>query len=383
MLHFSTAEFARRRSALAAEMARRNLEAMLLFAPESQYWLTGHDSFGYCFFQCLVVHPGGMHLLTRSADLRQAQLTSNIPDIRIWADAEDADPALDLRALLAEIGVLHGRVGIETATHGLTARNWIQLEQALRGTRLVEASDIVPGLRLVKSAEEIACIRVAAEIADAAWAAALPLIRGGGSEAEILAALQGEIFRRGGDYPANPVVIGSGDHALLCRYHSGRRVLAGRDQITLEWAGVWRHYHAALMRTVLVGTADARHLALHAAAAEALAACEAALKPGATTGEVFAEHARVLDSHGLSAHRLNACGYALGARFAPSWMEPQMFIPGGRVRIAPGQVWFLHMILMDSDSGAAMCLGRSSLVGENGAEPLSALPLDLEIRPAG
>ncbi|MEM1346273.1 MAG: aminopeptidase P family protein, partial [Pseudomonadota bacterium] len=89
--------------------------------------------------------------------------------------------------------------------------------------------------------------------------------------------------------------------------------------------------------------------------------------------------AETLDAHGLSAHRLNACGYALGARFAPSWMEDAMFYEGAPTVIAPGMVFFLHMILMDSDTGAAMSLGRTSLVGETGAEPLSQMPLSLVV----
>jgi Xaa-Pro dipeptidase len=52
---------------------------MLLFAQESMYWLTGYDTFGYCFFQTLVVKAdGSMVLFTRSADLRQAKHTSII-----------------------------------------------------------------------------------------------------------------------------------------------------------------------------------------------------------------------------------------------------------------------------------------------------------------
>ncbi|MEL6793114.1 MAG: aminopeptidase P family protein, partial [Pseudomonadota bacterium] len=45
-----------------------------------------------------------------------------------------------------------------------------------------------------------------------------------------------------------------------------------------------------------------------------------------------------------------------------------------------GMVFFLHMILMDSDTGAAMTLGRTSLVTETGSEPLSALSLELPRR---
>jgi Xaa-Pro dipeptidase len=380
MLHFAPDEFARRSARLEAAMAARGLDGMLLFAPESQYWLTGYDSFGYCFFQCLVIGGAEPVLLTRSADLRQAQLTSTLDDIRIWVDRAGASPAGDLAALLRDLGLSGKRLGIETDTHGLTAANGQRLAAALDGVAtLVEASDLIPALRMVKSAAEIACVRRAAALSDAALDAALAEIRPGADEAAILAALQGAVFAGGGDYPANPAIIGSGDRALLCRYAAGRRILSAQDQITLEWSGVWRHYHAPMMATVPVGRIDPRQRAMHAAATEALLAAEAALKPGNPMGAVFDAHARVLDRAGLAHARLNACGYAVGARFAPSWMEPAMFVAGNPTVIEPGMTFFLHMILMDSTTGLAMCPGRSALVTETGAEPLSRHGLTLHI----
>src|SRR3954449_706867 len=96
-LHFSTTEFARRKTALLAAMAEAKLDGILLFQQESMYWLTGYDTFGFCFFQSLVVRADGrMALLTRSADLRQAQHTSILADIRVWTDRSDASPAQQL-----------------------------------------------------------------------------------------------------------------------------------------------------------------------------------------------------------------------------------------------------------------------------------------------
>src|SRR5829696_518118 len=98
MLHFTTDEFAERLRKLLAGMAERRLDAMLLFAQESMYWLTGYDTFGFCFFQSLVVRADGrMALLTRSADLRQARQTSIIDNIVLWTDRDGANPAIDLR----------------------------------------------------------------------------------------------------------------------------------------------------------------------------------------------------------------------------------------------------------------------------------------------
>ena len=71
-LHFDSEEYANRLQRLTARMREQKLDAMLLFAQESMYWLTGYDTFGYFFFQTLVVKASGeMVLLTRSADLRQ------------------------------------------------------------------------------------------------------------------------------------------------------------------------------------------------------------------------------------------------------------------------------------------------------------------------
>ncbi|MEP3439649.1 MAG: Xaa-Pro peptidase family protein [Hoeflea sp.] len=380
-LHFEREEYAARLNRLTASMRAEQLDAMLLFAQESMYWLTGYDTFGFCFFQCLVVKAdGSMTLLTRSADLRQARQTSNIERIVVWTDRTNADPALDLKNLLSDLDLLGERIGVEYDTHGLTGANCRKLDNQLHSfAELVDASYLVSHLRLIKSPAEVAYARRAAELADEALDAALPLIKAGADEADILAAMQGAVFSGGGDYPANEFIIGSDQDALLCRYKSGRRKLAENDQLTLEWAGAFAHYHAAMMRTVIIGEPKPRHVELYEACREALDAITAILKPGTTFGEVFDAHADVMDARGLTRHRLNACGYSLGARFTPSWMEHQMFLAGSPIVIEPDMTLFVHMIIMDSEAGAAMTLGQTYLTTSDAPESLSAKSLDLII----
>lgn len=381
-LHFSPSEFQRRLNALQAAMALAKVDALFLFQQESMYWLTGYDTFGFCFFQSLVVTvEGRVTLLTRSADLRQARHTSNIKDIRIWKDGADAAPARDLKALAADLGLQHKRIGVEYESYGLVASNGFKLNAAFSGfADLVDASSLVNRLRAVKSPEEIAHVRKAAQLSDAADAAAIAVLAAGVDEGTVLAAQHNAIFAAGGDYPANEFIIGSGRDALLCRYKAGRRKLDANDQITLEFAGTWRHYHAAAMRTHVVGKPHDLHRRYHGVAVEALAACEEALQPGKTAGDVFAAHARVFDANGLSSHRLNACGYSLGAKFTPSWMDWPMFYENNPWVLEPGMVMFAHMILMDSASETAMCLGRTYLVTEGKAEALNLPDLGLIIR---
>ncbi|MET3661012.1 M24 family metallopeptidase [Aquamicrobium ahrensii] len=381
-LHFERSEFDARRDRLMIEMAERKLDALLLFAQESMYWLTGHDTFGFCFFQCLVVRAdGSMTLLTRSADLRQARHTSIIDNIVLWTDREGANPAIDLRNLLNEMDLLGARIGVEYDTHGLTALNGRRLDEQLQTFgQISDASGIVGRLRLFKSPAEIVKVEKAAALTDDALDAALPLIRQGGDEAAILAAMQGTILAGGGDYPANEFIVGSGPDALLCRYKAGRRKLNKNDQLTLEWAGVFHHYHAPMMRTVLTGKVSRRHQELYDAALAALLAVEKVLTPDNTFGDVFDAHARAMEAHGLTKHRLNACGYSVGARFSPSWMDMPMFYQGNPEPIAPNMTLFAHMIIMDSETETAMTLGRTYLTTESQARPLSRHDLDLIVK---
>jgi Xaa-Pro dipeptidase len=132
-----------------------------------------------------------------------------------------------------------------------------------------------------------------------------------------------------------------------------------------------------MMRTVIVGEASMRHKELYKACFETIEAIEEVLRPGHTFGDVFDTHAKILDERGLSRHRLNACGYSLGARFSPSWMEHQMFHFGNAQEILPDMTLFVHMIIMDSDSGAAMTLGQTYLTTDGAPQSLSRHDLSL------
>ncbi|MEM7651899.1 MAG: Xaa-Pro peptidase family protein [Pseudomonadota bacterium] len=378
-IHFTEDELARRRSEACRMMENRGVHGLLMFRQESMYYLTGYDTFGYVHFQALYLGAdGAMTLLTRAPDRLQAKQTSVIENIRIWIDREGATPGDDLRELMADHGCKGQKIGIELEAYGLTARKGKMVEAALDGfCTLEDASDLVSRLRLVKSPAELAYVRRASELVDAAYDEAVALARPGAFEGDIIAAMQSAIYRGGGDDPANEHIIGSGPQALLCRYQTGRRTLEADDQLTLEFAGVYRHYHSCLMRTFKIGTPPSPAMVdMHKAATDSLVAAEAALKPGSPIGEVFDAHASVLDEAGYKHARMNACGYSLGTTFAPNWMDWPMFYHGNPVIAEPGMVFFIHIIIFDEDKGLAMTHGRTSEVTETGSTPLSKSSLE-------
>ena len=378
-LHFERSEYQDRRQQLIELLKQKKLDGILIFRQESMYYLTGYDTFGYCFFQCLYLSCDGSYaLLTRAPDRLQAQITSTIEDIRVWVDQAGHNPVDDLVKMLDDYGCGSKRLGIELHAYGLTAHLWNSLRPTLSDyCTLEDVSDLVNQQRVIKSPAEIEYVERAAELADDALDEAIRVTAPGVFDGEILAAMHGAIYRGGGDDPANEFILGSGENALLCRYQSARRHLSERDQLTLEFAGVYHHYHAAMMRTVVIGEPNARQVAMHRACVEAQEACEFVIKPGATVGEVFDTHAEVMDAHGFKNMRMNACGYSLGTTYAPTWMDWPMFYTGNPVVIESNMVYFVHMILFDSDQSLAMTLGETVRVTENGCQKLSRHSLDM------
>ena len=380
-LHFTEDELTDRRNKVAAEMQSRGLDALLIFRQESMYYLTGYDTTGYSQFQCLYMSAGGtLILLTRSADLRQAHLTSVIEDVRIWVDSTDSNPGLDLRQILEEQGCRGGNLGVELEAWCLTGRRWEFVKAGLDGFCTHEdASTLVSQMRIIKSPAELEYVRRAAALADEALVEAHSLATPGRPEQEILAAMESAIFRGGGDYPASRFIIGSGAQALNVRNFTGYADLGNNDQLQLEFGGTFRHYHSCLMRTILTGKPDPRHLSMHSAAVEALEACKEACRPGATFGGIFDAHAKALDGAGFGEHKLNACGYSLGALYPPTWMDWPMIYSGNPVVVEPNMVIFMHMILLDWDRHLAMAFGDTVVVTPTGSETLTKMGTGLTV----
>ncbi len=378
-LHFSAEEFKNRKDKVIKLLKQEKLDALLMFRQESMYWLTGYDTFGYVFFQALVLDKkGNIILLTRAPDLRQAKNTSNINDVRIWVDKNGSNPTEDLKIILDELNLKGKNIGVEYEAYGLTGRNALRVNKSLENYCSIEdASELVTKLRVIKSNEEINYVKKAANLADQALSEVWKHAKAGVSESKILAEMNKVIFEGGGDYPANEFIIGSGKNALLCRYQAEKQILNSRDQLTIEWAGTYKHYHSAMFRTIPIGKADPKHYKMHEACIEALNNCEEKLKPGNKIGEVFDIHAKTFDELGFKNSRMNACGYSLGATFSPNWMDWPMLYTGNPYIIQSGNVFFMHMILMDSENGLAMNLGETYLVTENGNIRLGNQKMDL------
>lgn len=375
-LHFTREEFAARQRAVCAAMAAEGLDGLLIFKQESMYYLTGYDTSGYTMFQGLWMGADGrMALLTRSADRLQSRITSVLDDIRIWTDREWANPGHDLRDMIADYGARGKRVGVEYHAYGLTAQRGKMVDAALEGfCTLVDGSDVVRLLRLVKSPAELEFHRKAGALCDQAWEIANTQTVPGAFLGDVYGEMLRVIMAGDGDPSASRWPMGAGENALMVRYHTGKEAVGPQDQVQHEFAAAYRHYHACAMSVAVTGTARQEHQTMFAACQEALSACQAELRPGRTVGDIYAAHSRSLDAAGFGHAALAACGYTLGISYPPTWMDWPMIWEGNPQVLAEGMVFFIHIILLDDCTGLTQALGETAIVGAQGCERITHAP---------
>ena len=383
-VHFSLDEFADRQARVRAELAGRGLDGLLVSQIEDQYWLCGLDTDGYVIFHAMFIGlEGQLTHVTRTADLASIDYSSICKDVRVWEDAAGNPKSRAIKDMLASHGMQGKRIGIQLDSFGLLPELHAELRASLDGwCELVDASDVIRLLRLVKSPRELEYHRRAGEVLDQACQAAIEATQAGAEESAVMSRVYQLIWEAGADIPANRLPMGHGEKAMNVRYGTGRGRIEENDQVTFELGCAWRHYHVADMFTVLTGPhVDPRHLRMHAACVEALAQVQENLRPGRTFGEIYEVHRAALARHGYEKAALKACGYTMGATFPPTWMEMPMIYRDNPQVIAKDMVLFTHMVLSDFDTGLTMSLGETSIVTEGAPEVITHVPREPIVRP--
>lgn len=379
-IHFSREEFAQRQQKVREALAEKGLDGMLLFKIEDMYWLCGLDTDGFCIFHSMFIGVNGeLTHVSRKADLANVKYSSVCEDIRIWVDSPDNPPANAIRDMLKSHGMQGKRIGVQYDTYGLTAQAYRQLVTALDGVcEMVDASDLIRLMRVVKSPRELEYIRKAGEICDVVMEKGIEMTIAGAYEGDILAEMHGILWKMDGDPPAHIWPTGSGESALLMRYTTGRKHVGENDQVTFEIGNGFRHYHAASMAVVLTGPKiDPSYQRMHEACVEALDAIQSVMRPGNTVGDMYKAHIEVFNKHGFGHALLNACGYTMGATWPPTWMEHPMIIQNSPLVLEPNMTFFTHMILIDHDTGSTMSLGVQAIIHHDNLEAVTHPPREL------
>jgi Xaa-Pro dipeptidase len=179
--------------------------------------------------------------------------------------------------------------------------------------RIVKGETVLDPLRMRKDASEIASLRRAVEVAEAALEEVVSGLSPGLTEREICNQLTSAILLGGGEsVPIEPIVLSGPRSALPHGRPGGRRVEAG-DILLIDFVITMDGYHSDITRTFVVGQEpDGRLREVYAAVRAANEAGRAAVRPGATCQDVDRVTRRVLVDAGLGEHFIHRTGHGLG-----------------------------------------------------------------------
>jgi Xaa-Pro aminopeptidase len=331
---------AERQRALRAALAAEGLDGLLVTHLPNIRYLTGFTGSA----GLLLVRTDEALLVT---DFRYA--TQAPQEVGETARVE-IDPASVWQRLLKRVSELPpAALGIEA--HALTVKDAERMGGAGRG-RTVPTTELVERLRAVKDPAEVAAIRRAAELAQAALAEVLPAVRVGRSERDIAADLERALRRRGSEWHPFPTIVASGPRSALPHARTSGRAIEAGDWLLLDFGAQVDGYCADLTRTVVVGRrADDRQRAVYELVRTAQRRALDHLRAGMTGREGDALAREVITERGFGHAFGHSLGHGLGLevheapRLAPTaegplplhavvTVEPGIYLPGwGGVRL--------------------------------------------------
>ena len=264
-----------------------------------------------------------------------------------------------------------GQLGVEAQS--LTVRDAERVSGLTRG-RVLPTSDLVENLRVVKSPEEVAAIRDAAALAQAALAEILPTVRPEQTELEIGSTLEAALRRRGSEWHPFPTIVASGPRSALPHARTSARVVRAGELLLLDFGAQVNGYCADLTRTVIVGArADDRQRTVYELVQAAQRRAIEHLRAGMPAREADALARDVIATRGFGEAFGHSLGHGLGLevheapRLSPTsdtplpehavvTVEPGIYFPGwGGIRLEDD-------VYLGSSGAECLSDGRTELV---------------------
>ncbi|GLF96392.1 aminopeptidase P family protein [Streptomyces yaizuensis] len=334
-----------RRDRLRERCAAAGTAGALVSRPANVRYLAGGAPPG----AVLLLGPGGDVLLCPrepTGDSREGR-----PDERLRLTvlpSAAGDPAV----AAADLAGAAGGPALAVEEHHLTVARHRAIGSVAPRLRLADLGLAVEQLRVVKDEEEIACLRIAAEITDQALGELLESILVGRTERHLALELERRLIDHGADGPAFPTSVATGPNSGRRGHHPTDRRVEEGDFLSVCVGADYRGYRCEIGRTFVIGTSPAPwQIELYDLVFAAQRAAREALVPGAACRDVDRAARQILDAAGHGEGLAPLTGHGVGLeigedpQLAPAAMgkldacvpvtvEPGVHLPGrGGVRI--------------------------------------------------
>ncbi len=381
----STAERDRRWGALAALMRSRELGVIIGHSDQGdlvgyQRWLSSYRSFFGDVASMVFADGQGAIVVSNPAVVGYAKSLSWMSDVTVGALSKAWLVGDTVEAPVATASSIGSELGRRLRQRGITRVGLADGERfpsgwrdaiaaAVPGCSFVDLREEIDRLRLVKSAEEIECIRTACEISDRVWDRMPQIVRPGRRECEVMAEFEGLIRAEGAEETYNmcfplPIFV-----EPVVSSPSTRVIQAG-DALTIEISPRWRGYFGQQTGVVSLGKLQPEMREAYAAIDRAREAGLRLMRPGADLTDVTAAVAAqfAADGHELASPLI---GHFVGLELEEprAGAKPQ--------KLEPGMGFIFHPF---SKGFPALMRADTFLITESGVERMttrSTAPLEL------
>ena len=248
------------------------------------------------------------------------------------------------------------------------------IRSAAPDAEVVDASEALEELRMIKDAGEIAALRRAIQISESALRATLDEARAGMSEIELAAILDNHMREMGGEGLSFDIILHAGGNTALP--HSGPLDYCMRhgDPLLFDFGATFGGYCADITRTVFLGEVSDEHRDFYAVVQAANEAGRQAAKPGVTAESVDLATRQVFIDAGYEALIRHRTGHGLGMQAH----EAPYIVEGNGRLLEPGMVFTIEPgIYRMGEIGVR--IEDNVLITTDGCESLTTFPRSLQI----
>lgn len=363
------AHFERRLTEAKDRLAEADLAGMVLFPSPNLYYLTGFHEEPAERHLLLVITPDEHAMLAPTMYESQIRSSSHLSGVTTWDD--DDDPVAALGELVDRLDIAETDGTILVDDH-LFATFLLDLKVVLPDATFGRASEILAEMRITKDDDELAALRRAGTISDAACEA----IRRRGSavigmtEEELVEELRDDLAAQGGAGFSFDPIVAAGPNGAQPHYRHGDRTIEAGEPVVLDFGTVVDRYPGDQTRTVVFdGEPPSDFEAVHATVEAAFEAAVDAVGPGVRAGEVDRAARSVIEEAGYGDAFLHRTGHGLGLEVH----EPPYIVEGNDRTLEPGMVHSVEPgIYLDGRFGVR--LEDIVVVTEDGCERLNDSP---------
>ena len=315
---FAKEEFEQRLIRAQKIMKSYKLDGLLITSPQNIHYFTGYAS---QFWESptrpwFVVVPASGKPIAIVPEIGESEFKKTwLDDIKSWPSPRPDDEGISLvKSTLDDLQKIYGQIGAEFGKEmaiRMPVRDLLKLKEIIK-TNIVDGSDAIWDMRMIKTNNEIERIKFICSIASDAYNSLPAKLAIGDTERAAVNKLKIDILNRGADnVPFMPGISGPGGVSQIVCGPSDR-ILENGDILFIDTGSTFDGYFCDFDRNFAFGSVSSDVERVNEVLWQATEAGIKAAVPGATTLDVFNAMNKIIEDGGAIGNNVGRLGHGLG-----------------------------------------------------------------------